>query len=77
MADVTLPRDVVRALYAVYDTWWNKVGMTDPGRRLVSDGVTLLDVAGVISIEDDQAMDDACLTVDRHIDVIKEALGER
>ena len=69
-----LSTEVVRALFGVYETWWHKVGTTDPGRHLVSDGVEITGVV-LLGIDDDQAMETACLAVEPHEAVIRQMLG--
>jgi hypothetical protein len=72
---VQMPLDAARALFAVYDTWWNQVGTTDPGRVLISDGVKLTGVAGLLNFNDDQAMERACVAVEPHVPLLLELLG--
>lgn len=66
-ASVTLPLDAARALFAVYRTWQYTVGTFDPG-----DGHP--GMAGLISIEDDRAMEDACGVVEPHEPLLKALL---
>ncbi len=71
---VPLPLDAARALFLVYETWWHKVGMTDPGEELISDGVKLSEVAGLIDFADNEALDDACTLVEPHETTLRELL---
>lgn len=53
---IELPLSTARALYAIYDAWWNKVGTTEadlPGHNY-------------IPIVDNQLMDDLCEAVEEH-----------
>lgn len=61
----------LRALYEVYDRWWHRVGTVEPPEELVAAGY-----ASLISIEDDQAMDDACEAVELHLSVIRRHLPD-
>lgn len=71
---VTLPADVARALFAVYETWWHQVGTYDPGHELVSDGTKLTGIGGLLTSEDDDAMEAVCVEVEKHEQKIRAAL---
>lgn len=68
--------EALRALYAVYDAWHNRIGTFDPGRELVSDGVTLTGIASLIDIEDSRLMESVCDALEPHLPTIEAALAQ-
>jgi len=69
---VQLPLDVARPLFAVYDTWWNKIGTFDPGTLHTADGTEIPGI--VLSLDDDNAMDEAAGTVEPHEPLLRSLL---
>ena len=59
----------VSLLFAVYETWWHKVGCLDAGDGLAASGYSL------ISSADQDLMEAACLPVEPHEGQIRELLA--
>lgn len=72
---VTLPVEIIRALYDLYRVCWHQVGTFDPGRELISDGVKLTGIAGLIDFDDAEAMDKACEAVEPHEELLSRLAG--
>lgn len=60
MADyVRVRREALEALFNLFDVCWNRIGLFDPGRELVSDGVTLSGIGGLLDSGDALLLDQA------------------
>lgn len=73
---VVVPVAALRRLNAVYDAWHNRIGTLDPGRELVSEGVTLTGIASLLDIEDSRLMEQVCDALEPHLPAIEAALAQ-
>lgn len=74
--NVTILLDALKALYNVYETYWNGIGMYDAGKELICDGVKLNNIISLISIEDSHLMEAACVGIEPYEQYIKNLIGE-
>lgn len=70
LAELDERERLLRLLYPVYDTWWHRVGTTEPPPELINAGV-----ASLLSLVDDNQMEAVCLAVQPHEPRIRELLS--
>jgi hypothetical protein len=68
---VSIPRDVLAKLYAVYDAWENKVDCYDPG-----DGPEMKGMASLIGVEGSWAMEQATTAFEPHAATVRQLIDD-